>query len=467
MQIPIISGIYTDDASNVRVAYPVNMMAIPVENGVSAGFMRPHDGITEFATGLPGVDRGGINWRGVLYRVCGQSLIRINSDGTFSTIGTISGSERVTFDYSFDRLAIAGGGLLYYYDGTTLTEVTDPDIGTVVDVVWVDGYFITTDGEFLVQTELNNPQAADPLKYGSSEVDPDPVVGLLKIRNEILAINRYTIESFDNVGGTGFAFQRIEGAQVQRGAVGTHACCEFVDVAAFIGGGRNEPISVWAGSNGTSQKLATREIDQILAGYTEQQLSTAVLEPRIDKGQVLLYMHLPNHTMIYDAAASRTLGQQVWSIASTSTDGIGKLDAIGLVWCYDKWIVGHPSEAKLGQLTESTANHWGDLVGWEVSTAITYNEGRGALFHELELISLPGNTDAGRESTVWTSYSLDGRNWSAERSVSGGSLGQTTKRLVWYGCGSMRNWRIQKFRGMSDGRLSLLRLEARLEALNY
>jgi hypothetical protein len=66
-------------------------------------------------------------------------------------------------------------------------QVTDPDLGVVLDVVWVDGYFMTTDGEFLVVTELTDPTQVNPLKYGSSEVDPDPVVALLKLRNEVYA----------------------------------------------------------------------------------------------------------------------------------------------------------------------------------------------------------------------------------------------------------------------------------------
>ena len=79
-----------------------------------------------------------------------------------------------------------------------------------------------TDGEFLIVTELNDPFSVSPLKYGSSEADPDPVKAILKLRNEPYALNRYTIEVFDNVGGEGFPFQRIEGAQTQTGkAAGT------------------------------------------------------------------------------------------------------------------------------------------------------------------------------------------------------------------------------------------------------
>jgi hypothetical protein len=216
MQIPILSGIYTDNGPDLRTSYPVNLVPVPKQSGISAGFLRPGDGIVANGTG-PGTDRGGINWRGKCYRVMGTKLVEVASNGAVTVLGDVGGPTNglVTFDYSFDQLAIASGGRLYYWNETTLTQVTDPDLGTVLDVVWVDGYFMTTDGEFLIVTELSDPTQVNPLKYGSSEVDPDPVVALLKLRNEIYALNRNTIEVFDNVGGDLFPFARIAGAQVQ------------------------------------------------------------------------------------------------------------------------------------------------------------------------------------------------------------------------------------------------------------
>ena len=211
MQIQILNGIYADATPELRTAYPVNMVPVPKQSGISNGFLRPGDGIVANGTG-PGIDRGGINWRGVCYRVMGTKLVIVASNGAVTVLGDVGGpvNTLVTFDYSFDRLAIASGGRLYYWNGTTLTQVTDPDLGIVLDVVWVDGYFMTTDGEFLIVTELSDPTQVNPLKYGSSEVDPDPVVALLKLRNEVYAMNRNTIEVFDNVGGDLFPFARIE-----------------------------------------------------------------------------------------------------------------------------------------------------------------------------------------------------------------------------------------------------------------
>jgi hypothetical protein len=373
----------------------------------------------------------------------------------------------VTFDYSFDRLAIASGGRLYYWNGTTLTQVTDPDLGTVLDVVWVDGYFMTTDGTSLVVTELSDPTQANPLKYGSSEVDPDPVVALLKLRNEVYALNRNTIEVFDNVGGDFFPFQRIDGAQIQKGVIGTHACCVYLEAIAFLGGGRNEAPGIYIGANASATKISTQEIDDILLGYTESQLSAVKLESRNDKSHQHLYIHLPDRTLVYDGAASQELGQQVWFILTTATTGFEQYRARNLVWAYDKWLVGDPQSSSVGYLVQDTGNHWGQIVRWEFGTLIVYNDAKGALFNELELVSLTGRVALGVNPIITTSYSLDGVNWGQDRPIRVGATGETQKRLVWFRNGSMGHWRIQRFRGDSQAHLSFARLEAQLEPLAY
>jgi hypothetical protein len=469
MQIPILSGIFTDNGPDLRTSYPVNLMPVPKDSGISTGFLRPADGIVANGTG-PGVDRGGVNWNGICYRVMGTKLVRVNSNGTIVELGDVGGpvDTLVTFDYSFDRLAIASGGRLYYWSPSLgFIQVTDPDLGVVLDVVWVDGYFMTTDGEFLVVTELSDPTQVNPLKYGAAEADPDPVVALLKLRNEVYALNRNTIEVFDNVGGAFFPFERITGAQVQKGVVGTFACCVYIENIAFLGSGRNESPSIYVGSNATATKISTQEIDEILLGYTEAQLATVKLESRNDKGHEHLYVHLPDKTLVYDAASSQVLGQAVWFTLTSSIVGFSQYRARNLVWAYDKWLVGDPQSNNIGYLVQDISSHWGQIVRWEFGTMIIYNEGNGALFNELELVCLTGRVALGLNPVITTSYSIDGLSYSQEKPLRVGTTGNMRKRLAWFQQGHMRNWRIQRFKGDSQAHLSLVRLEAQIEPLAY
>lgn len=466
MQVPISNGIYTNRNADFRTAYPRNMMPIPKQHGISQGYLRPADGIELLGVGA-GVDRGGINWNGVCYRVMGDKFCTVSPQGVVSVIDTIpTDGAPVSFDYSFDRLAIVSAGQMFYSTGGLLQKVTDVDLGAPTSVIFVDGYFMCTDGTNLVVTDLNDPISINPLKYGSAEVDPDPIMRVLKLRNEPIAVGRYTIESFSNTGGSLFPFQRIAGAAVGRGSVGRHAACVFVESIAFVGGGRNEPPAVWVGVNGQSSKISTREIDQILQGYTGAQLASIVIEPRIDIDHVMLLIHLPDQTLAYDAAASQTVKEPVWFTLDSGLLEKSTYRMRNLVWCHDKWIGGDPTSNNLGTYTNKHSSHYGSVIGWAFSTAIIYGESRGAVFHEIELVSLSGRVQFGTDPVIWTSYSSDGELWSQEKAKRIGKSGDRNPRISWLQQGHMRHWRIQQFRGTSEAFISFARLEVRLEPLN-
>ena len=466
MQFAILSGIYTDNGPDVRVSYPVNMVPVPGANGVSNGYLKPAEGLVSLGSGA-GVTRGQINWQGVLYAVQGTSLVSIAEDGTLLTLGTVADGGPVRMVYSFDLLAIASGGKLYYWDLSTLTEVTDPDVGVVVDVVWIDGYFMVTDGEFIAVSDLTAPTSFNPLNYGSSEASPDPVVGLLRLRNEISALNRNTIEVFDDVGGLGFPFQRVTGAQVQKGAIGTFTSCVFVEAIAFLGSGFNEAPGIYIAANAGTQKISTFEIDKLLATYSELDLSTVVMEARNDSAHQHLYIHLPDRCIVFDAAASQAFGESVWFTLTSSIVGFSAYKARYFTWCYDRWNIGDPTTTSYGYVDDTVSTHYGDNVRWEFATGMLYNESAGAVISELELVALPGRVALGAQPQITTSYSFDGMTWSPDVSIEAGMRGQRLQRLCWRRQGSMLSTRMQRFQGNADAHLSFLRLEAAVQPLRW
>jgi hypothetical protein len=178
-------------------------------------------------------------------------------------------------------------------------------------------------------------------------------------------------------------------------------------------------------------------------------------------------VHLPDRTIVYDASASQALQTQVWFTLVSTIVGFNQYRARNLVWCYDKWLVGDPKSTNIGYLVQDTGHHWGEQVRWEFGTLIVYNEGKGALMKQLELVSLTGNVELGTEPQISTSYTVDGLTYSQDRFIAVGTIGNRKKRLSWFQQGHMRNWRIQRFRGDSDSHVSYARLEAQIEALAY
>ena len=96
---------------------------------------------------------------------------------------------------------------------------------------------------------------------------------------------------------------------------------------------------------------------------------------------------------------------------------------------------------------------------------VVYNEGAGAVVQRMELVALTGNVAA--QAQISMAYSDDGETWSTERPILSGVVGERAKRLVWLRCGTIRNWRIMRFRGDSRAHISMARLDAQFEALVY
>ena len=169
-----------------------------------------------------------------------------------------------------------------------LTQVTDPDLGPVMDMIWIDGYFMTTDGTSVVVTELSDPTSINPLKYGSAEEDPDPVTGLIKLRNEAYVVGRHTIQVFRNIGGAGLSLQGHQAAPPSPlVASGPMAKCLYGGSFAFIGSARNEALGVYLAGQGDADRISGRAIDDELAKVGDP--ANIILENRTSRGEQRLF----------------------------------------------------------------------------------------------------------------------------------------------------------------------------------
>jgi hypothetical protein len=467
VQVSILSGVYSQKGPDFEASYPLNLVPNFQQTGISEGYLRSAPGIDVFAVGA-GTDRGGYNWNGTLYRVSGTTLLAVSSTGIASIVGDVGGSSRVSFASSFDRMAIASNEQLRYYNGTTLSQVTDPDLGIVLDVVWQDGYFITTDGTNIVITELNDPTQVDPLAYGSAEADPDSILGLLTIRGELYVLGQRTIEVFYNTGvvtdAAPFPFQRQRGAQIDKGISGTHAKCLFLDTFAFCGAGRNEEPKIYVAGLGEATPISTRGIERMLAAVDDP--STIVLEARNGDGANTLYVHLPDQTLVYDHEASQAAQTPVWYRLASGIYADQAYRARNFTYAYGQWHCGDIQSFNLGVLVDTNDNQFGDKTEWKFDCQLTYSQGKGGICHDLELVGFYGRATPGSEPIAFMSWTDDGVAWSQERAARTGYSGQRSLRVAWRRNGFFRQWRAFRFRGITGTPISFSRLEANFEQLN-
>lgn len=413
--IPLIKG-QRKSKYDYRDNLPVNMTAVVSQIEGDTGYLLAHDGLTEFAE-TSGTARGGyFNERlNKHFRVSGNNLESVATDGTVENLGVIDGQGTVSFAESFNSLAIVAGGKYYLYDAAGLQEVTSENLGVPIDITWFSGIYVMTDGEFLFNTDLQDETEIRVLDYVSSEFASDPIKGLLRTdSNQIVAFNRYSTEYFyfnANSDVNASPLQVIPGKSNRIGIVGTHCKC-FLDGAIFILGGRkDESPSIHILNGANEATIATREIDKILGEYTESELSGAVLEDRtVDRDKFLL-VHLPRHTLLYN----HTVGQQqgvsaAWTFLKTNENDTWR----GIYGVFDprisKWVYGDRLENKLGYLDQQSFSQYDEAQEALIYTPII--PAKRVSINQIQLDTIAGYSDPA--ISVAMSMSYDAVTWGEE-----------------------------------------------------
>lgn len=457
-QVSLLSGITASRAAEFGVSYPRNLEPIIVNSGISKGQLRSAAGAVTIGTG-PGIDRAAINWNDACYRVMGSSLVTVTADGVVTTLGDVGAEGTASLDYSFDRLIIRSGTRLYYWDGIALKQVTDTDLGGVTDAIWIAGYTMTTDGKFVVVTELSDPFQVKALKYGSAESDPDPITGLIRINNEAAVLNRYTIQFLDNQGGTGFPFVNVGGALINTGCVSATAKCLFGNTFAFVGSSRGDALGVHVAGSGSASKISTRVVDDALSAEVDP--TAIVLERRVSRDELRLLVHLANETWCFLAKATEAAGEPVWyRLGSAQDQAYRPRNAVNV---YGQTMVGDAKTAAIGVLSSEVATVFGEPVEWLFDVGMIYNGGKGAILDSVELIGLPARGDAG---VAFMSMTQDGVTFGPERAISTGAKGDRQKRAWWRPHARIRNYTGLRFRGYDSAIQGFAACEITARGLN-
>jgi hypothetical protein len=367
----------------------------------------------------------------------------VAANGTVTTIGDVGSGGRCAFDYSFDRLGINSGKSLFYYDAANgLRQVTDPDLGSVIDMLWIDGYFMTTDGTHIVTTELSDPMSILPLKYGSAEEDPDAVTGLIKYRDTAYVLGRYTVQIFENVGGSGFPFAPVKSqTTVPHGCVSPTAKCLLGDDGfAFAGSGRGEGLNVYVSKDGQALPVACPELCDAMDALPDP--SVIELENRTTRTEHRLMVHLPDQTWVYLVEASKEAQLPIWYRIGTN----GPYRCRNAVPAYGMLIVGDTQSGSVGNLTPLDRFHFGIDPGWGFDCGFLYNQGVGAIVHSVELIGMAGR---GGDGAVFLSMTRDGETFGPEKSVLV-KANDRNKRVAWRPHTRIGNYLGLRFRGIGS-----------------
>lgn len=448
MRIPLPLGFtfYQSDSLMFSAQRCVNWIPIVGEDAaLTQRYLAQPLGLKQFADSGLTANRGALVMAGIPYFVNGSTLISVSSSGSVTNHGTIAGLTRVSMATNGRYLVIVVPGIVAYaYDNTTstLATITDTDFRQASTVVFKDGYFVFSsfDGAVFFNSALNDPFEYSALDFGSAEINPDKITALHVNHNELFVCGSETIELFQNVGGSGFPFQRIPGANIQKGVRAPNSLVEFDNTFCFVGGGLNEKPAIWKVSGSSSaQKISTDAIDKEIQKYTSTEIEAAFAITFSDRGQFLAVFTfesttIASRTFVYNATASALTGGRVWFELQTGvTDNRFRVQSIA--YAYGKLLVGDSLSGVIGELDSSTLDYYDDEIWRRSVTAPFSNNGLPIFSGEFEATFQSGvglTSGTGSDPQVSMNFSDDGgQTFSDPVTRSIGKIGKHEQRAVW------------------------------------
>lgn len=387
-----------------------------------------------------------------LYSFNGTTVYKISELGAVNVIGIIDAGERVSVADNGVVMTIVvpetGNG--WFSDGSTVEPITDLDFAKPVRfVTYIDGTFTyVNDTEIFVGSVVNVNDGKDfeALDFGTAEIDPDPILSIRNIRNQLTAIGRHTIEVFGNAGDEGFPFQRITGANVGKGTASRFGFTEFNDGYVYVGSNRQEGNSVWYAIDNVRSKISTAPIDIIIGGLTKTEKENITLFTYSDGGNFFVCMELPTTTFVYDLTASLVQKVPIWH-ERKSFNNTTKWRITDSIEAYGKTMVADSTNGNIGFFNINIATEFDEIPFRTATGAYLDNEGIALFIDELELVGRAGVGDthdvANANPQVFLSWSDDGGHMFTTPTSKGmGLKGQYNIRPIWRRLGRVQRSRV-------------------------
>lgn len=471
ISLNVFGGFYENQSIPMSHQNCINWIPQIAEGeSLSTGALITPKSLTSFGTTGDHANRGAIVMGGIPYVVNGNTLFSFDSAGTYTNYGFISGTGRVSMASNGTKLAIVvPGGLAYQFDSATsiVTQVTDPDYITADTVVFKDGYYVYTasDGSVFFNSALNDPLTFDALDFGTAEINPDRIITSHVNHNQLFILGEETIEVFQNIGGAGFPFQRIPGANIQKGCYAKFSSVEFDNTFMFIGGGVNEKAAIWRViSSQSAVKVSTDAIDHAIQKFTEDEIALAFSYTFTVNGQFIVAFTfesdtIPDVTFCFNGTSKRWFQMQ-----SGLTDNKWRVSSI--IQAYGEILCTDTEDGRLGKL-DDVFTEYGETIHQERTSQPYMIDGSSQYWLENELFMESGvglTSGQGSDPQIRMSHSDDGgRTFSAEKSRSFGKIGEYNKRIVWRRLGRVPFNRVVKFINTDPVKCNILKMEGTLE----
>lgn len=436
--IPLLGPTQEARSSKVNAQRSVNMFPSIEKSGAKNEIvMYPTPGLSLTNTPGSGYTRSNsVKWNGSLYQVIGAQVVKINSSGIGTVIGTLltsTGRCWLTRGRSFVMIVDGTDG--YYTDGNTVSRITDVDFTGLnpTHCAWLDGYFIANgaDEEYGISA-LDNPASWAAADRGSAEGAPDDVLALTATNKDLYLIGDDTTEVHYNSGNATFPFEAYPGGIID------------VGIEAVYSLARTPFGLIWLGTtdNGDAAIVRVRglQVDIISDDDLNYQIN------QLSSTRDAFSMAWRRHGRTFYAITFPT-DDRTWVVDLTTmlphelkSDGIGRWRVAGIGRIGNLFVCGDYNNGNLYTMSDSVYTENGSTIERMRVSQTVHSNNREITFNRVVLDVEAGvglTSGQGSDPQVMLTYSDDGgKTWSSEMSRSIGAIGKYKKRVTWDNLGT-------------------------------
>ena len=456
MRLPIAvgKGFYVDESLAISSRRCENFRPhIPESETDAESCLIGTGGVEQVAVTTVGAfNRGGFDLGDDAYFVNGNKLYRVDyvEDGfgarTYSTVDvsgaeTIEGIGLVSIASNGSQLSIVAPdynnqfNMWVYSVAGGLVQVTDPDFdGPVKSVDFSDGYFLYTklNSNKWFLSDLRDGFSFIATDFTSAESDPDNLVTLKALRGLVFAFGSRTLEPYQNVGGTGFPYERINSGIYNKGCAAALSVVEADNSLFFIGSGKREKPGVWMTNGGNPTKVSTPSIDNLIFGGGIEKINQAWAIQWAEKGNFFVQFTIPDVcTVIYE------LSSGLWSTKSSLDSNLNPQPSriTSMVDAYSVLLVGDQISGNIGIYSDEYFYEYDQEIRRYFTTAPIDNNGKPFSIYSVEIVMETGTVPIlgqGSNPIIRMSVSKDGgRTFFPEISRKVGVIGNYRNRITW------------------------------------
>jgi hypothetical protein len=407
----------------------MNLIPEAMQSGKSGSALTSWYGGKAWSSGAVDNDRGMHVFAGVLYKVTGETLYSVASDGAQTSIGTIAGANPCIFADDGYTMRIATGNNDYTLSAGVLSVITDPDLNPGNSVAYLNQQMIndSTGGQFQT-SDVGVPGSISSNNFATAESAPDDTVRVYTFNERLYLFgDRSTVETWYNSGSGNPPFDRVQGGTMQVGLSSPYSVASTQEYVYFLG----SDATVYRFSASQAEPVSPPVISAEFANYTHSDARAFVVNVEGMSFYVINFI-TQGKTWAYNEDGN------AWFELSTGANE-GNYSGTSYAECYGKKLIANGGD--ILELDADTYTHAGDVMIKErVSAPIISQTGKRIEMSSFTLVMETGVglvTGQGEDPVVMLSASFDGgKSFTNESTVKIGRLGESRAKVEYFNMGS-------------------------------